>query len=141
MAANEDRCIICGQEKPGIEIKEDYMVSLIRWFKRNVTKNEKGYHLVVCRECYVKYKKQYDSYVRKEIAYVTIGVVFAALMIVMGSANLVSAVAFGIAIIVFMYLLAQLSYMPALKLPTRQVGGEAAARTAKKAPKRSPKNR
>ncbi|MGC8651640.1 MAG: hypothetical protein ACP5UH_00080 [Candidatus Micrarchaeia archaeon] len=132
----ENRCIICGLEKDGIEVKEDYIIDTIRWFKRNVTRNEKGYRLVVCKECYPKYKKARDSYTRREVAYLAIGVIFAALLIAFSGGHELSAVFYGVLIIIFMYLLAQLSYMPALKLP--QVGKMQQAKTLR-APKTAKK--
>jgi len=117
----ESRCIICGLEKDGIEVQDDYIIEAIRWFKRNVTKSEKNYRLVVCKECYPKYKKARDSYTRKQITYIAIGVIFAAVLIAVSSGRLLSAIFYGIIIIIFMYLLAQLSYMPALKIPVHHV--------------------
>ncbi|MCL4373298.1 MAG: hypothetical protein M1360_00925 [Candidatus Marsarchaeota archaeon] len=113
----ETRCIICGLEKDGIEVKEDFIINTIRWIKRNITRSEKGYRLVVCKECYPKYKKARDSYVRKELTYLAIGVLFAAMLVVFSGGHVLRAILYGAIIIVFMYLLAQLSYMPALKLP------------------------
>ena len=111
-ASSEPRCIICGGAVDGLEVQEDYVIRAIRWFKRNVTRNAKNYRLVVCKECYVKYKKARDSYVRKQIAYVVIGVLFAGLLIAAGRSLM--AVLAGLAIIALMYLLSLLSYMPAL---------------------------
>ena len=113
----ESRCIICGLEKDGLEVKEDYIIKSIRWFKRNITRNEKGYRLVVCKDCYPKYAKLRESYMRKQVTYIIIGVLFAAVLIAFSGGRLLSAILYGIIIIVFMYLLAQLSYMPALKIP------------------------
>ncbi len=109
----ETRCIICGKELNGLEVKEDYVINAMRWFKRNVTHNEKNYRLVVCKDCYVKYKKARDSYNSKTVSYLAIGVIFAALLIITGRS--IGAVAAGAAIIILMYCLSLLSYMPGLK--------------------------
>ncbi len=105
--AKESRCIICGRELNGLEVQEDYVIKAIRWFKRNVTHNEKNYRLVVCKDCYVKYKKARDSYNSKTISY-------AALLIITGRS--IGAVIAGIIIILLMYALSLLSYMPGLKI-------------------------
>jgi cytochrome b subunit of formate dehydrogenase len=109
----ETRCIICGKELNGLEVKEDYVINAMRWFKRNVTHNEKNYRLVVCKDCYVKYKKARNSYNSKTVSYLAIGVIFAALLVITGRS--LGALAAGIAIIMLMYALSLLSYMPGLK--------------------------
>lgn len=70
---------------------------------------------MVCKACYVKYKKAHDSYVKKEVAYIIIGVVFAALLISVGRSA--SSLLAGLVIIAFMYILSLLSYMPSLVMP------------------------
>ncbi|MCL4371962.1 hypothetical protein M1373_01445 [Candidatus Marsarchaeota archaeon] len=109
----ESRCIICGLEKDGLEVKNDRIIDAMRWFKKNVTKNEKGYRLVVCKDCYVKYKKARDSYNTKTISYLVIGVLFAAVLIATGRS--IGAVVAGIVVIALMYALSLLSYTPGLK--------------------------
>ena len=123
MMKKETRCIICGKELNGLEVKEDYVIKSMRWFKHNVTHNEKNYRLVVCKDCYVKYKKARDSYNSKTVSYLAIGVIFAALLIITGRS--LGAVAAGIAIIILMFALSLLSYMPGLKQqPNRASRGE-----------------
>jgi len=107
----EDRCIICGEKRPGLEVRNDHILESIRWFKRNVTKNEKGYHLIVCKECYRTYKKARDSYVRRQVLYTILGIVFAAFITVF-SANRLEALLMGLGIIIFLYMLSLASYMP-----------------------------
>ncbi|MEM3227549.1 MAG: hypothetical protein QXR58_00620 [Candidatus Micrarchaeaceae archaeon] len=114
----ESRCIICGLQKDGLELKEDYIIALIRFFKRNITKNEKGYRLVVCKDCYIKYAKQRGKFERRRAAYVAIGIVFMVLFVIV-SPNKLSAVLYGLLITLFLYLLSLLNYMPALTLPKR----------------------
>ncbi|MEM0154585.1 MAG: hypothetical protein QW814_01995 [Methanothrix sp.] len=119
MMKKETRCIICGKELNGLEVKDDYVIKSMRWFKRNVTHNEKNYRLVVCKDCYVKYKKARDSYNSKTISYLAIGVIFAALLIITGRS--LGAVVAGIAIIILMYALSLLSYMPGLKQQAKDI--------------------
>jgi hypothetical protein len=92
------------------------MIDAIRWFKTNVTKNAKNCRIVVCKECFVKYKKSYDSYQKKQIIYTILGVVFAALLVAI-SGNRLVALLCGIVIAIFMWLLSQLSYMPSVEMP------------------------
>ncbi len=57
-----------------------------------------------------------DSYMRKQITYLAIGLIFAAILIIISGGRELKAVLFGAFIVVFMYLLAQLSYMPGLNI-------------------------
>jgi hypothetical protein len=115
------RCIICGQDKDGLDVKDDYVIKAIRAFKRHVTKNERNYRLTVCRECYKNYTKSRDSYVRRMVLYVSIGVIFT---LVLTFAAGFRALPVGIFIIVLMYLLSLLSYTPAVILPKVADAGE-----------------
>ncbi len=107
-------CIICGNERDGIEIKGDNAIKTIRWFKRNVTRNEKDNRLVVCRECYPKYEKARKKYESRRITYAALGVLFAALSLIISPrpATLVIAVL----VVAFLYALSYLTYMPALSI-------------------------
>ncbi len=116
----ESRCIICGLEKKGLKVREDHVIYAIRWFKRNVTRNEKGYGLVVCRDCYKKYAEARHSYTKKTFAYVGIGVLAAVLWIAVGGIRLY-AIAAGVILIAFMYLLSLLSYVPDLDVKREKV--------------------
>jgi len=115
----EDRCIICGEQKLGLEVKNDRILESIRWFKRNVTRNEKGYHLIVCKDCYRSYKKARDSYARRQILYLTLGIVFAAFITIF-SANKLEALLAGLGIILFLYMLSLASYMPDIISPGKE---------------------
>ena len=112
---NEPRCVICGKAKDGIGIQEDQVLGLLRWFKRNVTRNEKGYKLVVCKSCYPIYTKSRKRFVNRQVLYVGLGVILS-LLLVIGGANKLLAVLYSVVVIVFMYALSLLSYMPALKV-------------------------
>ncbi len=123
------RCVICGQKKDGLEVKEDMVIKSIRYLKQNVTKDAKNYKLVVCRGCYPKYDKSRSAYVRKQISYVTIAVVFTVLLVIVSGAQ-PGAFAFGILLIAAMYALSLLSYAPAVKMPfiaKKKIDGKAAA--------------
>ena len=114
----ELRCIICGEKRDGLAVKEDYVINAIRWFKKNVTKNEQGYSLVVCKEDYPKYAKGRNSYIKKQVAYTALGVIFAILLVI-GSGGRAISLLFGLLVIAFMFLLSILSYMPAVDVPEK----------------------
>lgn len=110
---NESRCIICGNKRDGLEVIPDYMINIIKWFK-HLTKSEKRYRLVVCRDCFEKYRKARSRYHRRQIECLLLGIAFAALLIM--SRPLLGLI-YGLGVILFMYLLAQLSWIPALRMP------------------------
>lgn len=126
----ETRCIVCGKEKDGLEVRDDKVIEAIRWFKRNVTKNEKGYRLVVCKECYPVYLKARKRFERRQALYIAVGVVFAAL-ILFASVNKALALLYGIAIVVFVYLLSILTYVPALNMPAQKKAQEKGTKKAR----------
>jgi cell division protein FtsW (lipid II flippase) len=86
----------------------------VRWFKKNVTKNEKGYELVVCKDDYKKYKKYRDRYASRQLLYLIIGVFFLVVGLII-SPRLSTFVATA-AILLVLYLLSLMSYMPELDL-------------------------
>ncbi len=110
------RCILCGQEKNGIPVKADYIINSIRWFKRNVTKNEKHYTLVVCKDDYKKYYKARSSFIRKQVGYVALGIIFTVMLAITSRGNL-TGIFVGVIITLFLYFMSLLSYMPPLALP------------------------
>ena len=107
-------CIICAKQKNGIAIKDDHVLDALHWFKKNVTKNEKGNRLVVCKEDYSAYKKKRDKYTSRQALYVAIGAIFMILGLV-ASVSL-STVALGILVIAVLYLLSLINYTPALDI-------------------------
>jgi hypothetical protein len=107
-------CMICGKEKSGTEIKEDYVIEAMRWFKRNVTKNAKNYKIIVCNDCALQYKKLRARHVRSRSIYVGLGIVFTVVLFFVSRWSL-SALAYGIGVTLFLYLLSLVSYMPAVK--------------------------
>ncbi|MEM3841303.1 MAG: hypothetical protein QXN59_01240 [Candidatus Micrarchaeaceae archaeon] len=130
----ESTCIMCGKKTEGLAVREDYIIATIRWFKRNVTHNEKGNRLVVCKEDFRKYYKQRRSFERKRGTYIGLGVVFAVVLFLLSGFNLYS-ILYGIGIIVFLYLLSLISYVPGVDAELRQKTTEAA-----NAPKRQGKH-
>ncbi|MDE1856607.1 MAG: hypothetical protein KGH98_00820 [Candidatus Micrarchaeota archaeon] len=114
---NENRCIICGEKRNGLPVKEDFVIGAIRWFKRNVTRNERGYRLVVCKDCYKEYHKSRAVFERRQMAYIALGVIFTAVLFFASGLNVVT-IPFGIALTLFLYaLLLAGRYMPAVETP------------------------
>lgn len=107
-------CIMCGNKKPGIEVKSDRVISTMRWFKRNVTKNEQGHKLVVCKACYSGYKKGYDRFRSRQKLYLALGILFAIFGLLSFS---LGALVMSLLFVLVMYLLSFLSYMPKLHFP------------------------
>ena len=116
-------CIICGENKPGIRVKEDRVIGAIRWAKRNVTKNEKNNTLVVCRDCYPKYSKERSKYASRQVIYIALGMLFAIMSLLISPAILTFLIA--VVVIAFFYGLSLLNYSPALDI--RKKSGEEAA--------------
>lgn len=123
----ESRCIICGEKKDGLEVKDDYVIEVIRWLKKNITKDEKGARLVVCKEDFPKYKKARDSYKKKQMAYTILGLLFALTLVGIAGSRILLAILLGLGVIAFMYLLAQLSYMPDLIIKNMDSTGKFAS--------------
>ncbi len=107
---------MCSQERDGLQVKEDRILGLMRWTKSKIAKNPKNYRLVVCKECFLNYKKRHDRYERNQMLYIILGVLFLVALGIAARGSL-SAIGFGIVILIFLYILAQLSYLPAVEMP------------------------
>lgn len=112
-------CIICGLEKPGIPVKEDYVIGSIRWLKKNVFRNEKGNKLVVCRECYPKYKKEREAFISRQRTYIALGIIFLIASVLL-SASKLGAIFLGILVLLLLYLVSLLNYVPDLDIEKAQ---------------------
>ncbi len=115
------RCIICGEAKEGLPVKGDYIITAIRWVNRNIFHKYRNYRLVVCKDCYLKYSKQRDKYMRKQITYVIIGVLFTLALFFSSHSNPMSLL-YGFAVIIFMYALSLTNYVPALNIKRHEAG-------------------
>lgn len=113
-------CIICGKEKGGIEVRNDRVLGGIRWIKQNITHNESGNRLVVCKECYEAYKKSKKRFESRKKVYLILGIIFAALLMVIGRSAI--SLLFGVFMILLLYSFAFFSYMPELALGPGQNG-------------------
>ncbi len=115
MPAKPSYCIMCGKRRDGLPVANDHIIDAIRLFKRNVTKNEKGSRLVVCRACYAKYRKRRDKYTSRQIMYVALGVIFMILSLFMAPS--ISTFLIAAVVLLIMYLMSLLNYTPALEIP------------------------
>lgn len=114
MPKTKSYCIICGEEKKGIEIENDFVLDSVRWLKKKLTHKEKHNKLVVCKEDYPKYKEARSRYEFRQKLYVGLGVVFVLLMFLVSSKLTTLLVA--VAVLILFYLFTLLSYTPKLKL-------------------------
>lgn len=123
----EPRCIYCGAAKAGLAVREDFVIASMRWINRTLFRRYRNYRLVVCKDCYMNYRKARKKYVRKQVSYLVLGFLFAALLVAVSPGNAFAYV-FGFAIIAFMYLLSLVSYLPALEsdAPAETGGGNKA---------------
>ncbi len=108
-------CMICGKEKSGTDVKEDYVIKVMRWFKENVTRNAKGYRIVVCDACMPQYRKIRTKFTRRKIIYVALGLIFTITIVIFSGGRYPSAIAYGLGITIFLYLLSLISYVPELR--------------------------
>ncbi len=105
--------MICGEKKKGYEVEEDFVIKGVRWFKKNITKNEKGNKLVVCNKCYPKYVEYRDKFIRRQRIYLLLGFLF--LLLGLLAAPSLSSLLFGLGIIFFLYLLSLINYVPKIR--------------------------
>ncbi len=105
-------CIICGEERDGIEIKEDNVLNILRRIKRLMGKKAGENRLVVCRACYPKYRDYRKKYISRQRIYVALGVAFLIFGMLIAP-SLLSLLA-GLVITAFLYGLSLLNYTPAI---------------------------
>lgn len=114
-------CIICGKEKNGVDIRSDPIIDGLRWIKTNITHNHSNNRLVVCRDCYEKYrvsKKRFDS--RKKL-YLILGIIFAAFILIVNVT--IFSIAFALFMIALLYLFALFNYVPDLAVGSSKEKG------------------
>ncbi len=119
-------CIICGKKKDGIMVADDHVLKTLRWFKENITKNVQNNTLVVCKTCYPQYSKQRKKYISRRTAYVALGILFLILSVIVSSGAWPTALSIGIFIVVLLYALSLINYMPGLRL--KEAGKKSGAR-------------
>lgn len=107
-------CIICGKEKKGIAVENDFVLDTIRWFKKNVTKSGKNNKLVVCKEDYKTYALSRRKFESRQKLYVIFGVLFVILSLLVSRSA--STLPIAILIMLLLYLFSFLSYMPRISI-------------------------
>lgn len=108
-------CIMCGKERAGIPVRGDYVLGAVRWVKRNVTKDEQGNRIVVCRECYPEYRKRRGSFESRQRLYLALGVVFTAASLVMSPRATTLLV--SLLVLAMLFLFSLMSYTPKISEP------------------------
>ena len=119
MAGKKIVCIICGKEKSGIPVKEDMVLDVIKWFKRNVTRNAQDNVLVVCKEDWLQYNKARKKFTSRMTLYIVLGVIFVIIGNVVAFSLYTLVTTLGV--LLLFYLLSLLSYMPALDLDKKDI--------------------
>ncbi|MDE1851220.1 MAG: hypothetical protein KGH69_00840 [Candidatus Micrarchaeota archaeon] len=111
-------CVICGEQKRGLHVKIDRVIDAIRWFKTNVTKNERNNTLVVCKGCYPEYSKMRKKYVARMYLYVGLGVLFTILVLLMSLSIL--SLLIGALLTGALFLFSLLNYIPDLEIDEKK---------------------
>ncbi len=109
---------MCRANKDGLPVRIDWTITTVRWFAKKFFKVKKMHRLVVCKDCYLDYKKARKRYIKRRNTYVILGVLFAATLIIASSRSLIGmlyAACAGIVVIIGLYALSLLSYVPGLE--------------------------
>lgn len=114
----ESYCFVCLKKRDGIGIKRDYVLDSLRWAKKKLGRESSGNRIVVCKECYPQYTKLRKKYVSRQYTYIGLGTVFIILGLLIHPS--IGAFLVGLGLLVFLFLLSLLSYMPELDLPSKQ---------------------
>jgi Ca2+/Na+ antiporter len=115
---------MCGKRRPGIPVESDYVIEAIRWFKRNVTKDEQKNRLVVCKNDYPKYKKNRDRYTLRRFIYLSLGAVFVVLGLLLSFR--IGTLLAGFAVLIFLYLISLMNYTPKLRIEVKTTASKKA---------------
>ncbi len=107
-------CIVCGRQRNGIEVQDDFVLGTIRWLKENVTHNAKNNRLVVCKDCYPKYTVSRKKFEFRERVYLTLGILFAMLSLFISPRP--ATLLISILIVAFLYSLSLLTYTPRINI-------------------------
>lgn len=107
-------CIICTKEKKGIAVENDFVLESVRWFKRNVTHNEKNNMLVVCRQDYQKYKGERAKYESRQRLYLALGVIF--FLLVIARSPTLMTVIIALLVLLLFYFFSLMSYRPRINI-------------------------
>jgi Ca2+/Na+ antiporter len=101
-------------ERNGIEVQDDLVLSAIRWFKKNITKNEKNNLLVVCKADYQKYAAGRRRFESRQRLYAFLGVLFIVLSVLVS--RTLSALFVSLIVLLLLMALTLLSYVPRINI-------------------------
>ncbi len=107
-------CIVCAKEKKGIEVEDDFILDSIRWLKENVTHNVQNNKLVVCKDCYPRYKPARQKYESRQKMYLVLGVLFGMLILLISPRA--ATVLIAAVLVIACYILSLLSYTPKIHI-------------------------
>ncbi len=107
-------CIVCAKERKGIPVEDDLVLGTVRWFKTNVTRNERNNRLVVCRDCYLKYVAARKKFESRQKLYVAFGAILAGMNLLLSQSLLSLLVSMFIFLLLFTF--SMLSYMPRISI-------------------------
>lgn len=107
-------CIICLKQRRGIPVENDYVLSAARWFKANITKNEKNNTLVVCKDDYVKYRQMRRRYESRQRIYLALGIAFAVISLLV-SPHLGTAISAAV-VVILLLAFSLLGYTPRIDI-------------------------
>lgn len=105
--------MLCGRERDGIEIREDNVIKAIRWLNRSILHKVRDNKIVICRDCYERYRKQRKRYVSRQRLYIILGLLLDSSILIHPT---ISTFGLGVLLLLFLYLLSLLSYTPDLKV-------------------------
>lgn len=109
MAEAKTYCIMCGEERKGLAVREDWVLRILRGVKKAVTKKTSN-DLVVCRGCYPNYEKRRNRFSWRKKMNIALGLLFAAFSLIIAPELVV--LLMDIAVIILLYAFALLSYTP-----------------------------
>jgi hypothetical protein len=112
-------CVVCGKEKSGIPIREDFVIRLIRKLK-GIFKLSTGNRLVVCNEHIEEAKKRRERFEKGLLTYAGIGAVLGIILILINILisfdiiRLLQSLLLLILLVIVMALLSLYQYFPAM---------------------------
>lgn len=130
-------CIVCGKERKGIPVKEDFVIRSIRRAK-GAFKIATGNKLVVCPEHIDDARKKREKFERGLLTYAGIGAVLGVILVVVNlmtsfdAFRLIQSLALLVLLVVVMAMLSLYQYFPAIGAPKTVAVPKAAAGRGRK---------
>lgn len=130
-------CIVCGKERVGIPVKEDFVIRFIRRAK-DALKIATGNKLVVCREHIEVAQKKREKFERGLLTYAGIGAVLGVILVIVNlmtafdAFRLIQSLVLLVLLVGVMAMLSLYQYFPAIAAPKAAAVPKAAAGRARK---------